>query len=70
MKKTIRFQSTTTHLALVKVLKSSFEKYGEICKYLSKNKVRENEWFIYVDLNTSFEFLINKPKKNPKMDSK
>ncbi len=64
-RKSIRIQTTTTHLAQINLLKNAFKKFGETCTYLIKNKVRENEWFIYADLDSSFEFLIKKPKEIP-----
>lgn len=64
-RKSIRVQTTTTHLAQIGLLKNAFKNYGEIRTYLIKNKTRENEWFIYVDLDSSFNFLISKPKKIP-----
>ncbi len=60
-KKSVRIQTTTTHLAQVHLLKDSFKKYGEIRVYLSKHKKRDDEWFIYSDLNPSFRFLLEKP---------
>tara|TARA_Y100000310_G_scaffold318878_1_gene373445 strand:- start:13083 stop:14141 length:1059 start_codon:yes stop_codon:yes gene_type:complete len=65
IKECIRVQTTTTHSAQIELLKNSFSKYGEICKYLSKSKSREDEWFIYVDLDKSFNFLIQKPNEIP-----
>ncbi|MBU2561392.1 MAG: hypothetical protein KKD17_03775 [Nanoarchaeota archaeon] len=64
-RKSVRIQTTTTHQAQVELLGKSFEKYGEIRKYLSKNKARASEWFIYVDLHPSFSFLLDKPEKIP-----
>lgn len=61
----IRIQTSTTHKAQVDLLKNSFKNYGQLCIYLSKNKARHDEWFIYVDLHSSFEFLIEKPNKIP-----
>lgn len=62
MKKSIRIQTSTTHPAQIEFTKRAFEKYGETRIYLSKNKERQqNEWFIYVDLHPSFEFLLQKP---------
>lgn len=65
IKKCIRLQTSTTHKAQVDLLKNSFQNYGKLCTYLSKNKARHDEWFIYVDLHSSFEFLIEKPNKIP-----
>jgi hypothetical protein len=59
----IRVQTTTTHLAQIDLLKNAFRNYGETCIYLSKNKSREDEWFVYVDLDSSFRFLLKKPNK-------
>ena len=64
-RKSIRVQTSTTHTALVELLKDSFKKYGEIRKYYSKNKARQDEWFIYTDLNQSFKFLLKKPEEIP-----
>lgn len=64
-RKSVRIQTSTTHLAQIDLLKNSFENYGETRIYLMKNKVRENEWFIYTDLHQSFNFLIKKPKEIP-----
>jgi hypothetical protein len=64
-RKSVRIQTTTTHQAQVDLLARSFKKYGEMRKYLSKNKARGKEWFIYVDLHPSFSFLLNKPEKIP-----
>lgn len=65
IKNCVRVQTTTTHQAQKDLLRNSFKKYGEFRKYLSKNEAREDEWFIYVDLNSSFDFLLNKPEKIP-----
>jgi len=64
-RKSVRIQTTTTHTAQVHLLRDSFKKYGELRNYYSKSKSREDEWFIYVDLNQSFEFLLNKPYEIP-----
>lgn len=66
VKKCIRLQTSTTHQAQVNLLKDSFKKYGQLCIYLYKNKVRPDEWFIYVDLHPSFNFLLEKPVGIPK----
>lgn len=64
-RKSIRVQTTTTHLAQIDLLKNAFRNYGETYVYLSKNKSREDEWFIYVDLHPSFKFLLKKSNKIP-----
>jgi len=65
VKKCIRIQTSTTHQAQVNLLKDAFENYGQLCIYLSKNKARQDEWFIYEDLQPSFDFLLNKPTHIP-----
>ncbi|MCK4635048.1 MAG: hypothetical protein KAT37_04190 [Candidatus Aenigmarchaeota archaeon] len=62
IRKCVRIQTTTTHKAQIDLLKDSFKNYGEIRKYLSKSVKRSDEWFIYVDLHSSFNFLLNKPE--------
>jgi len=57
----VRMQTTSTHTAQVELTKKSFNRYGETKTYLSKNKARCDEWFIYVDLDVSFDFLLQKP---------
>ena len=68
IRKSIRVQTTTTHLAQIGLLKNAFKNYGETRVYLMKNKSSEggwsgNEWFAYVDLHPSFQFLLKKPNK-------
>ncbi len=63
--KSVRIQTTTTHLAQIDLVKNAFKNYGETCVYLAKNKLREDEWFVYVDLDSSFRFLVTKPNKIP-----
>mgnify|MGYP006424450217 CR=1 FL=1 len=65
MRKSIRLQTSSTHKAQVELLAKSFKEYGETKKYLHKNKERKAEWFIYVDLYSSFDFLLKKPEKIP-----
>jgi hypothetical protein len=62
---TFRIQTSTTHPAQVELLRKSFEKYGEIRQYFYKYKDRQAEWFIYVDLHYSFNFLLHKPRSIP-----
>jgi len=63
VRKSIRVQTTTTHLAQIDLLKNAFRNYGKTCVYLAKNKSRGNEWFVYIDLDSSFRFLVTKPNK-------
>jgi len=64
-RKSVRVQTSTTHLAQIDLLKNSFKNYGETRIYFMKNAAREPEWFIYIDLHPSFDFLIAKPKEIP-----
>lgn len=66
IKKCIRIQTTTTHLAQIELLERAFKRYGEHRVYYSRNKAREDEWFIYTDLHPSFDFLLKKPQEIPK----
>ncbi len=61
----VRMQTTSTHPAQVELLRKSLEKYGETKTYYNTNKAREDEWFIYADLDKSFEFLLKKPNEIP-----
>lgn len=63
IRKSIRVQTSTTHLAQIDLSKNAFRNYGKTCVYLAKNKSREDEWFVYVDLHSSFRFLLKKPNK-------
>lgn len=60
-----RMQTSSTHKAQIELLRSSFENYGETKVYYSKNRQRSDEWFIYVDLHPSFNFLLEKPTTIP-----
>ena len=64
-RKSVRIQTTTTHKAQLDLLKEAFNDYGETRIYFSTNKKRADEWFTYVDLHPSFEFLLDKPEKIP-----
>jgi transposase-like protein len=61
----VRMQTTSTHPAQVELLRNSLKKYGETKTYYSRNKAREDEWFIYTDLDKSFEFLLKKLDEIP-----
>lgn len=61
----VRMQTTSTHPAQVNLLRKAMKKYGETKTYFSRNHAREDEWFIYADLDRSFEFLLKKPQEIP-----
>ena len=60
--KSIRIQTSTTHQAQIDLLKNSFKDYGELRVYYYK---KMHEWFIYVDLDESFSFLLEKLQEIP-----
>lgn len=63
----IRVSVTTSHPAMLKLFKSSFEKYGVVGFYPKYDKRdQQYRWSIYCDLNFSFDFLLNKPEGIPK----
>ena len=66
IKKCVRIQTTTTHLAQIELLERAFKIYGEHRVYYSRSASREDEWFIYTDLHSSFDFLLKKPQEIPK----
>lgn len=62
----IRVQTTTTHPAQVKMMAAVFEKFSHVGQHEFYNKNFEvNQWFIYCDLDKSFEFLLEKPHSIP-----
>lgn len=68
--RSIRVQTGSTHPALLELFESVFSRYGKINKYpkISKNnKLYEWEysWCIYSDVNKSFDFMLDKPKRIP-----
>ncbi|MBI4148606.1 hypothetical protein HY490_04915 [Candidatus Woesearchaeota archaeon] len=66
MKLCIRMQTSTTHKAQVSLLHAAFNNYGDTKQYVyAPNSGRPSEWFIYVDLHPSFDFLLHKPLDIP-----
>jgi intein-encoded DNA endonuclease-like protein len=57
---TIGVNVTTTHPAMYKLLKKTFGEYGRVKKYPVKGQLGY-EWYVYCDLDMSFEFLVEKP---------
>lgn len=64
---TIGVNVTTTHPAMFKLFTQTFGRYGRVKKY-PVNAQLGYEWYVYCDLDTSFEFLIEKPMKVPNDD--
>lgn len=65
LKKTVRVQTSTTHPALKKLLKMALGQWGEYREYYSKDHRRCDEWFIYIDLHESFDWIVDKPQEIP-----
>jgi len=62
--KTIRVQTSTTHLSQVEMFRETFEKYGPIGFYQSQG-IFGNEIRVWCDLNNSFSFILKKPRRIP-----
>lgn len=58
----VRISTTTTHRLMLDLIKNAFGKYGNVMEK-EGSKVRGN--YIDVDLDNSFEFPLEKPKKIP-----
>lgn len=66
MRNIIRAQSTTTHPAFIEMMKNVFGKYSYVGVYKFFNKGFNSwEWFVYSDLNKSFDFLLDKLNEIP-----
>jgi len=64
--KIIRVQSTTTHPAFLEMMKDVFDKYSNVGIYKFFNKGFNSwQWFVYSDLNHTFNFLLEKPQEIP-----
>lgn len=61
----VRIQTCSTHLSQIRMIKDVFEKYSEVRLSIHTNKIGK-EWAIYCDLDSSFNFLIEKPLRIPK----
>lgn len=66
MRNIVRVQSTTTHPAFIEMMKNVFGKYSCIGIYKFFNKgFNYWQWFVYSDLNSSFDFILEKPQEIP-----
>lgn len=65
---TIGVNVTTTRPAMFKLCKEVFAKYGYVKKYPVRGPLGP-QWYVYSDLDKSFEFLIEKPTKVPTDES-
>ncbi|MDI6884540.1 MAG: hypothetical protein QMD00_05410 [Hadesarchaea archaeon] len=61
---TIGVNVSTTSPAMIKLMEDTFGRYGRVNKYPAKGPL-VYEWYIYCDLDTSFDFLIEKPTGVP-----
>jgi len=60
----VRVSGTSTHYEFVKLFRRLFEKYGHISVKERFHRGMK-EWLMTCDLNKSFEFLMEKPKRVP-----
>ena len=65
---TVGINVTTTRPAMLRLCEKVFGKYGYVKKYPVKGPV-VYEWYVYCDLDKSFEFLIEKPSQVPDDES-
>jgi DNA-binding CsgD family transcriptional regulator len=65
---TVGVNVTTTHPAMCELFEKTFGKYGHVRKYPVKGHLGY-EWYLYCDLDKSFEFLIDKPIEVPSGDN-
>ncbi|MDI6807275.1 MAG: LAGLIDADG family homing endonuclease [Candidatus Aenigmarchaeota archaeon] len=72
--KRIRISVSTTHPAMIELMHALFDKYGKVMVIPRKPpqrfkkrflKARTYSWEVYVDVNSTFDFLIEKPKTIP-----
>ena len=63
----IRIYVSTTHPAMLQLFNNSFKKYGKVNYYPKFNRGRKiYQWCVYVDLDKSFNFLLNKTSNIPR----
>ena len=62
----IRVQTTTTHPAQIEMAKRTFGTFSHVGVHEFFNRgFNAKQWFVYCDLDKSFEFLLEKPKEIP-----
>ncbi len=59
----IRARTSTTHPAMLEVFTELFSKYGPIYEYPRKCELTGFEWSVDADLDTTFEFLKQRPEE-------
>jgi len=57
----IRLRVSTTHPAMASLFESIFSPYGHVLRYPRTAPFTEYEWTLEADLDSSFEFLLEKP---------
>jgi len=65
---TVGVNVTTTCPSMIKLFERTFEEYGCVKKYPVKGPLTYG-WYVYCDLDTSFNFLIEKPSGLPRWDN-
>ena len=62
----IRVWVTTTHPAMIKLFRDSFEEYTNVCKFPTYGNSRAKyKWRMYALVDRSFEFMVEKPELIP-----
>ena len=56
----VRIKTSTTHPALIELIKSCFGRYGQVTQFPREAKLTGYEWSVQADLDGSFEFLLEK----------
>lgn len=62
----VRVSVGTTHPAMASLFGSTFSRYGQVRRYPKYNVVSDYAWCVYVDLHSTFGFLLKKPRTVPK----
>ena len=62
----VRVKTATTHPAMVELLRRCFERYGTVNIAPRKSTLTGYEWSVQVDLDATFEFLLDKYGQLPR----
>ena len=61
--KRVRVQVCTSHLAMIELFKSLFDRYASVGTCSEYNKRTQTfQWHVFADLDASFSFLVEKPR--------
>ncbi len=62
----VRVSVGTSHPAMLHLFQSVFSEYGRVRRYPKFSRISGYHWCAYCDLDSSFEFLLKKPKMIPR----